>query len=51
MIAEVLTLFSSGKVGIQFVVDKRRTARIPETLSLLERRQSMQFHRFVLDES
>jgi hypothetical protein len=49
MIAEVLTLFSSGKVGIQFVVDKRRTARIPETLEILERRKSMQFHSKLLE--
>lgn len=47
-IAQVVTLFSSGKVGIQFIADKRRTARIPEKLELVERRKSMQFHRLTV---
>ena len=48
MIAEVVTLFSSGKVGIQFISDKRRTARVPETLEVIEPRKSMQFYRLGL---
>ena len=46
LLAEVVTLFGSGKVGIQFLAPQKatkRTARIPERLSLFARRKTMQF--------
>ena len=51
-LAEVVTLFSTGKVGIRFYNSPRlslpqRTARIPETLALVARGAPMQFIRCV----
>ena len=46
LLAEVITLFGNGKVGIQFLTSQKetkRTARIPERLSLVSRRKTMQF--------
>ena len=46
LLAEVVTLFSNGKVGIQFLTSLKettRTARIPERLSIVSRRKTMQF--------
>jgi len=44
-LAEVVTLFSDGKVGIRFIETQVRTARIPEKLQLFARGKSMQFYR------
>jgi hypothetical protein len=46
LLAEVVTLFSNGKVGIQFLTSLKettRTARIPERLSFVSRKKTMQF--------
>ena len=44
-LAEVVTLFSDGKVGIRFIETQARTARIPEKLHLFTRGKAMQFYR------
>jgi len=48
LLAEVVTLFSNGKVGIRFLEHQKerkqqRTARIPEKLSLVAGKKTMQF--------
>jgi hypothetical protein len=53
MLAEVVTLFSLGKVGIKFFSipenrKQQRTARVPEKLTLFERRKAMQFIKLAL---
>jgi hypothetical protein len=47
-LAEVVALFSTGKVGIRFLdslqpASRQRTARIPETLQFIARGRAMQF--------
>ena len=44
-LAEVVTLFSDGKVGIRFIETQTRTARIPEKLQLFSRGKAMQFYK------
>jgi len=55
LLAEVVTLFSNGKVGIQFLAPQderkqKRTARIPENLSLFLSKRTMQFVQLPISE-